>query len=204
MTAAMTYMEMLPIVAELSTAWKWHDAPVRTAAEKASAMPKIEALLARLPPKESVPFWRLLEAAADGYAEMTPAIRRVRELEAEETRLLDQQEELRKISAVKWGPKKLPSGETATSLEKKLEAVRKEVDGLMDRVKSLDEHTGPYIDRLKSIDTANRNKAEVDAWAARGYTDPTPACVVERSRLDAEEFLANSVALPRPGRARAR
>lgn len=198
----MTYMEMLPIVAELSTTWDWHDAPGRTAAEKATVTSKIEGLIARLPPKESVPFWQLLEAAGRGYAALMPAIRRVRELETEETRLLNQQEELRKISSVKWGPKKLPSGETATSLDQKLAAVRKELDGFMDQVNALDERVSPFLDQLKALDTANRNKAEVDAWAARGYTGPTPACVVERLRLDAEEFLAGSVALPLPGRAR--
>lgn len=196
----MTYMEMLPIVAELSTTWDWHDAAGRTPAEKATVVPKIEGLIARLPPKETVPFWGLLETAARGYAVLMPAVRRVRELEAEETKLLDQQEELRKISAVKWGPKKLPSGETATSLDQKLTAARKEMDGLMDRVKAVDDRISPFLDQLKSLDTANRNKADVDAWAARGYTGPTPACVVERSRLDAEEFLAGSVALPMPGR----
>ena len=145
---AMTYMEMLPIVAELSTTWNWLDSAGRTAAEKATAMTKIEELTARLPSKESAPFWKLVEDAASGHATLMPAIRRVRELEAEETRLLDLQEELRKISAVKWGPKKLPTGETATSLEKGLTTARKELDELMEKVKSMDEKVSPLVERL--------------------------------------------------------
>jgi hypothetical protein len=192
----MTYMEMLPIVAELSTTWSWHDAPDRTTTEKLTSATKIEGLIARLPSKETVRFWQLLEAAGHGYAVLMPAIRRVQELEAEETRLLNLQEELGKISAVKWGPKKLPTGETATSLEKGLTAVRKELDGLMDRVKVLDERSSPLIEQLKTLDEAIRNEADVNAWAARGYTDPIPVCVVERMRWEEEEFLADATVLP--------
>jgi hypothetical protein len=193
---AMTYMEMLPIVAELSTTWNWLDSAGRTAAEKATAMTKIEELTARLPSKESAPFWKLVEDAASGHATLMPAIRRVRELEAEETRLLDLQEELRKISAVKWGPKKLPTGETATSLEKGLTTARKELDELMEKVKSMDERVSPLVERLKILDQVITDEAAVNAWAARGYTDPVPVCVVERMRWEEEEFLADATVLP--------
>jgi hypothetical protein len=192
---AMTYMEMLPIVAELSTTCSWCYAAGRTAAEKATAMTKIEELTARLPPKESVPFWKLMEDAASGHATLMPAIRRVRELEAEETRLLDLQEELRKISAVKWGPKKLPTGETATSLEKGLTTARKELDELMEQVKEMDKRVSPLIARLKILDQVITDEAEVNAWASRSYTDPVPTCVVERMRWEEAEFLADASVL---------
>ena len=183
-------------MAELSTTWNWLDATGRTAAEKATAMTKIEELTARLPSKESVPFWKLVEDAASGHATLMPAIRRVRELEAEETRLLDLQEELRKISAVKWGPKKLPTGETATSLEKGLTTARKELDELMEKVKSMDERVSPLVERLKILDQVITDEAAVNAWAARGYTDPVPVCVVERMRWEEEEFLVDATVLP--------
>ena len=194
---SMTYMKMLPIVAELSTLWKYHDAPTTSSAERAATQPKIAALLERLPPKESVPYYEMLESAAYGYADLTPAVKRVQELEAREGTLLEEIEALQKASAVKWGPKKTATGETQDSLRKKLEAVRGELDGLMERVTALEERAGPLIEELRILDQLNRNRAEVEAWVARGRTAPLPACIREHSERWAEEFLATSVVIGR-------
>jgi tetrahydromethanopterin S-methyltransferase subunit B len=194
----MTYMQMLPIVAEITAAWKVHDAPTSSFEQRAAATAKIAELTARLPPKESVPHTAILESAADYYAAMMPVSRRIKELEAQETTLLDGLDELKKASTVKWGPKKTASGETQESLRKKLAPLTTELDKLEEYVKKLDEHLTPLIEDLKWIDQNNRNRAEVAAWVARGKTGAVPGCIVTRAREDAAEFLATSVVLPFP------
>jgi hypothetical protein len=193
----MTYMAMLPIVAELTTTWKWHDAAARTSAERAEAQKKIAGLMARLPPKESVPFHEMLESAAESYAALTPIVKRVQELETQEGALQAEIEGLQKAASVKWGPKKTATGETQDSLRKKLEPVRKELDDLMEKVTGLEEVAAPLIDELKILDRLNRNRADVAAWTARGRTGPVPACIQEHSIRWAEEFLATSVVVGR-------
>jgi chromosome segregation ATPase len=129
---------------------------------------------------------------------MMPVSRRIKELEAQETTLLDGLEELKKASTVKWGPKKTASGETQESLRKKLAPLTAELDKLEERAKKLDEYLTPLVEDLKWIDQNNRNRAEVADWIARGKTGAVPACIVARAREDAAEFLATSVVLPFP------
>lgn len=191
-------MQMLPIVAEISATWKTHDAPTSTPGMQAVAAARIAELTARLPPKESVPFVALLERAAEFYAAMMPAVRRIKELEAQETILRNGLDELKKASAVKWGPRKTSSGETHDSLQKKLAPLTAELDKLDEYVKGLDEKLGPLTEQLTWIDQNNRNRVEVAEWVARDKKGPVPACIVARAREDAAEFLATSVALPWP------
>jgi DNA repair exonuclease SbcCD ATPase subunit len=200
----MTYMKMVPIVAELKAHWAWHDAAARTPAERAAAQKKIAEMAAMLPPKETLLFADTVEMAAEDYAQQKPLIQRIKKLEEEETAELEKMEELKRLAAVKWGPKKLPSGETQTSVQKKLDALKAELDGLTEKVKALDERMAPLIESLKELDATYKAQADVDAWAARGYTGEVPACIVARRLRDADEFLAEAEVLRLPGRGRRR
>jgi len=196
----MTYMKMVPIVAELKTYWACHDSAARTPVERAAYQKKIVELTALLPPKESLLFTDTVEMAAEDYARQKPLIQRIKKLEEEETAELDKMEELKKLTTVKWGPKKLPSGETQTSVQKKLDALKAELDELTEKAKELDERMAPLIASLKELDATYKAQADVDAWASRGYTGEVPACIVARRLQDADEFLAEAEVLRLPGR----
>ena len=135
----MTYMQMLPIVADLMVARRVADAP------------RMRELMSRLPPKDTIPFIGILESAAVVYADLMPMVRRIQELEPKEAELLAGVEELKKASAVKWGPKKTASGETNESLRKKLEVIQTELNDLEEKAKVLDDSIAPLMDLLKMV-----------------------------------------------------
>lgn len=182
----MTNMQMLPIVADLVMSRRTADGG------------RMREIMGRLPPKDTIPYIGILESAAVVYADLMPMVRRIQELEPKEAELLAGMEEIKKASAVKWGPKKTASGETQESLRKKLEVIQTELNDLEEKAKVLDERIEPLMDLLKMVDLNNRNKVEVADWLARDKKGPIPTCIVEQSRADAEEFLASSIVLRFP------
>ena len=185
----MPYMKMVPLIAELKTHL---GAPSRSAATNE----RIAELMALLPAKDTLTFSTTLEMAAENYAHQHPILQRIKALEDEETAELAKMEELKKLAAVKWGPKKLPTGETQTSVQKRLDALTAELDGLTEKAKALDERMAPLLDTLKELDATYKNQAEVDAWAARGYTGEVPVCVLERQQWEEAELLEGAEVLP--------
>jgi hypothetical protein len=183
----MPYMKMVPLIAELKT---------HLGAPSAATNKRIDELMALLPAKDTLTFSTTLEMASEDYAHQRPILQRIKALEDEETAELAKMEELKKLAAVKWGPKKLPTGETQTSVQKRLDTLTAELDGLTEKAKALDERMAPLLEMLKELDATYKNQADVDAWAARGYTGEVPVCVLERQQWEEAEFLEGAEVLP--------
>jgi hypothetical protein len=185
----MRYMKLLPIVTELNLLWRDYDSAANEAARTVTGA-KINTLLAQLPPKEAVAYPAYLESAAELSADRVPLLRRIKALSKEEATLLETQAQLQKMATVKWGPKRTESGETLTSVERKLTPIVDELKGLREKDKAILEQLEPDLSFLKRADVSLEEDEELAVWNARGLRGTPPACVTELLRLEEEAFRA--------------
>ena len=191
----MSYMEMLPIVTQLTMLWG--------EPETAETAAKIAEMTARLPPKEEVQYARLLEAVAETQAKMIPHLRRSKVVETTLAGLQEELAALEKQAAVKWGPRRAANGETVPSLQAKIAAASAEIGSAAAAVAEFEEAMAPCRKLLEDIDQHNQDCAELVAWERRKFRGAVPACVTEMMERERADFLAVAEVLPPLRRGRA-
>lgn len=188
LTLSIPYMEMLPTVAQLLTAMD-EKKDIRIQAE----------LLALLPDPATVPFRTLLEAAARKFAKIEPIEAKYTALVREEEELLAKQKQLAALasSSTKWGPKKLPSGETSYSVSSKLEKIQQELDQMTPTLLTLREEIAPLLSQLRGLDLFFQDQTELKEWEQQNYSGKLPDCIRETLDEEEKEFLGENYAVLR-------